>query len=280
MAEMNMYDIKDSEIRIIGQQDNYTEPEPEPRKHHLKWGMLLLIILCTALLVFFFWHPRRNAVRSVYRTAPAPEEEDADAHTLMEQRTVDDIPIRLLVPTGGRVEVTVGQLDTTDASILLAAQAADYRADNGKISGAFVYEGELLSRGHPKYGFCAIIGDQMTMGMGRETIFFERAIEQNGYFFRQFSLIHESQFGESMPKGKAIRRALCYRDKQVSIIESDEKESMHDFTQALIDIGIQEAIALVGRINMPLYEDKDGNRIVNDIQHKENIQETYIIWEK
>ena len=174
----------------------------------------------------------------------------------------------------------VGNLPYDDKSIILAAQAADYRADNGQISGAFVYRGELLSRGHPKYGFCAIIGDKLTMGMSPETPLFERAVEQEGYFFRQFSLVHDGQLGETLPKGKAIRRALCYHQQAIVVVESVDRESLHDFSQALLDMGVQEAIALVGSVQLPLYEDEQGNRITNALEHWEKAQETYIVWRR
>ena len=174
----------------------------------------------------------------------------------------------------------VGRLPLDDRSIILDAQAADYRADNGQIAGAFVYKGELLAKGHPKYGFCAIIGDQLTMGMSKETALFERAVEQEGYFFRQFSLVHDGKRGENVPKGKAIRRALCYYQENIVIIESLGRESFHDFSQALIDLGVQEAINLIGNTQISTYEDEQGNRFLGDIEEMEGVQDTYIVWRK
>ena len=105
-------------------------------------------------------------------------------------------------------------------------------------------------------------------------------MEQEGYFFRQFSLVHDGKPGESLPKGKAIRRALCYYEENIVIIESKDRESLHDFVQALMDMGVQEALALVGSIALPLYVDVEGNRITQDLEHKEEAQETYIVWKK
>ena len=117
--------------------------------------------------------------------------------------------------------------------------------------------------------------------MSRETALFERAVEQEGYFFRQFSLVHDGKFGEKkLPKGKAVRRALCYYQENIVIIESMERESMHDFSQALIDMGVQEAIGLVGFIPLTLYEDESGIRTANKTEYNEGIQETHIIWRR
>ena len=240
--------------------------------------------------LYFFWAMSRPAYSPVvYSGEPAADstqivsyqvQTDTKAYTIVSHDSINDIALRIYTPIGGHVELLAGRLPDNDNSIILAAQAADYRADNGKISGAFVYKGELLSRGYPKYGFCAIFGDTITMGMSKETILFERAVEQEGYFFRQFSLVHDGKFGEKVPKGKAIRRALCYYKESIAIIETVDYESLHDFSQALIDMGVQESIALVGSIALPLYVDEDGNRITNEIGHLEEAQETYIVWKK
>ena len=283
-----MYDIGDNEIRVLGTGEP-RDKEPQLRRRWWPWALAALLL---TVLVGLCW-------KMTHHPTPAPstyvEESVADttqnvtfeapveskAYTIVNKETVNDVALQIYTPVGGRVELHVGSLPFEDKSIILAARAADYRADNGEISGAFVYRGELLSKGHPKYGFCAIIGDKVTMGMSRETALFERAVEQEGYFFRQFSLVHDGKFGEKkLPKGKAVRRALCYYQENIVIIESMERESMHDFSQALIDMGVQEAIGLVGFIPLTLYEDESGNRIANKTEYNEGIQETHIIWRR
>lgn len=282
----DLYDIEDTEIRVVGM----SKHEPEmPNPKHRRWLWVLLAILLMAALYFFWAINRPDYSPVVYSTEPGADstqivsyqvQADTKAYTVVSHDSINDIALRIYTPIGGHVELLTGQLPSNDNSIILAAQAADYRADNGAISGAFVYKGELLSRGHPKYGFCAIIGDTLTMGMSKESVLFERAVEQEGYFFRQFSLVHDGKFGEKVPKGKAIRRALCYYKESIAIIETVDYESLHDFSQALIDMGVQEAIALVGSIALPLYVDEERNRITNEIEHQEKAQETYIVWRK
>ena len=285
--DKELFDIGENEIRVVG---SMSPKDDNPRPRHRWWLWLLAALL---LLAAFAIGPlmMRRTMKSPSIYAPEPTIDttqvitfenltETKSYTQFSRDTVNDIALQIYTPVGGHVELYVGQLPNDDSSIILAAQAADYRADNGKISGAFVYRGELLSRGHPKYGFCAIIGDKLTMGMSPETPLFERAVEQNGYFFRQFALVHDGQPGESLPKGKAIRRALCYYQQAIVIVESAERESMHDFSQALLDMGVQEAIALVGSIQLPLYEDEAGNRIINEQEHWEKAQETYIVWRR
>ncbi|MBQ7461245.1 MAG: hypothetical protein IJS63_03190 [Bacteroidaceae bacterium] len=281
------FDIEDNEIRIVGQAAQ-EENKPKPGRRWWPWLVAALLLLAVG---FAFWKtttPKKPAT-STYAAEPAIDEEEqvtyeADtetkAYTCVTCDSINDIALRIYTPVGGHIEMYVGRLPLDDRSIILAAQAADYRADNGQIAGAFVYKGELLSRGHPKYGFCAIIGDVLTMGMSRETALFERAVEQEGYFFRQFSLVHDGKHGESVPKGKAIRRALCYYQESIVIIETQGRESYHDFAQALMDLGVQEAIALVGNEQISTYEEEDAGRFIGDIETKEGVQETYIVWRK
>ena len=55
---------------------------------------------------------------------------------------------------------------------------------------------------------------------------------------------------------------------------------MHDFSQALIDMGVKEAVALVGRLELPLYEDETGKRVIHKLDYKNGIQENYIVWRR
>ena len=281
------FDIEDNEIRVLGQALP-KEDKPKPGRRWWPWLVAALLLIAIGLA---FWKttPRSKPSTSTYSAEPVIDEEEqvtyeataeTKAYTMVTCDSINDIALRIYTPVGGHIEMYVGRLPLDDRSIILAAQAADYRADNGQIAGAFVYKGELLSRGHPKYGFCAIIGDKLTMGMSRETALFERAVEQEGYFFRQFSLVHDGKHGESVPKGKAIRRALCYYQESTVIIETQGRESYHDFAQALMDMGVQEAIALVGNEQISTYEEEDAGRFIGDIETKEGVQETYILWRK
>lgn len=288
--EKELFDIGDNEIRVLGPSEPKDEKkEPQPKRRWWLWLMATFLLVVIVALCYRMMHQPSQAP-SIYQEETVIDttenvtfqttEEESVAYTTVSKQTINDVALQIYTPVGGHVELHVGQLPENDKNIILAAQAADYRKDNGQISGAFVYKGELLSRGHPKYGFCAIIGDKLTMGMSRESSLFERAVEQDGYFFRQFSLVHDGKPGETLPKGKAIRRALCYYQENIVIIESTDRESMHDFAQALLDLGVQESIALVGSVSLALYVNEEGQRITNELGHFEEVQETYIVWRK
>lgn len=286
--DKELFDIKDTDIRVLAPIKN--EPD-KPKRRKWLWILLAVAILCilASARVYYLMHqpiiydsPDTKYSDSIGNTriVSCQATQDYPAYTQFTSESVNDIDLDIYTPIGCHAELLLGPLPYNDRNIILAAQAADYRADNGQISGAFVYKGELLSRGHPKYGFCAIIGDSLIIGKSQETVLFERAVEREGYFFRQFSLIHNSKPGEKLPKGKAIRRALCYYHDNISVIETAGRESMHDFAQALLDMGVQEAVSIVGCVSLPLYVDASGKRHIIKTAHSDNIQETYIVWKR
>lgn len=154
--------------------------------------------------------------------------------------------MRIYKPHYTRVSLQVGTPDIHDSTIVYITQAADVRADNQNIAGAFVMKGKPLSWGTSKKGYCAIIDNIIHLGMSTNTALFEEATAKKGYFFRQYPLVNNGSMCENKPKGKALRKAICQQEKQTFMVHSLQKESFHDFAQALSDLGCSHAIYLVG----------------------------------
>ena len=194
---------------------------------------------------------------------------------------INDVPLRLQTPVNAVPELTLSIPDTNDPSIVLALQAADIRADNHKIVGAFVLKGELLSRGTAKKGFCAILDRTIYLGMAESTPLLEETTSKDGYFFRQYPLVSQEAMIENKPKNKALRHALCELNGQIVVISSLDKESFHDYAQALEDLGVQNAIALVGGQAYGFRHDCEsglqswGN---NTTQWKKEPEVNFIVW--
>lgn len=53
-------------------------------------------------------------------------------------KEINDIVLDIYIPHNAEPKLAVGRLDKNDSNILFAAQAADIRADNQKITGAYV----------------------------------------------------------------------------------------------------------------------------------------------
>ena len=303
-----MTDIKDSEIRFIGDEkpfdsrsellkktqlrDNSVLPSPTPHKSDYKsspskgsgcrWYVFILLAVLVVLggiglcayrscssdeddllinssgeddvanamfepetvEVQFEAEPSKTQVGFI-DSLLSVEETDV-SYCLIRNETVNDIPFRIYLPLNAVPVFHVGKLDQKDKSIVLAMQAADIRKDNGKIVGACVYNGEVVSKGLAKKGYVAIINNRISVGVSEHSPLFEEAIEKNGDFFRQYPIVSEGKIVENNPKNISIRRAICERNGLCFITETLVPVSFHDFSQLLVDMDVQNAVYLVG----------------------------------
>jgi len=295
-------EIRDDEIRIIG-----LNSVPPPKKamspggpRHNRWTTLvsLAIIVLIGLALVFFW-PKNGEPddvegvfeqplvettlpaqpRSPLGTAPAIQ----TPYTEKIDTVINDVQLSIYVPKNATPVLYVGNPDEKmRSSGILAFQAADIRADNRKILGAFVLKGKPLAWGLSKKGFCAIIDGEVTVGVSENSPLFEEATEKEGYFFRQYPLVDNGTLVENEPKNKTMRKALCDRGGEIFVAVSETDESFHDFAQALVDLGVDNAIYLVGSrtaFGWTVYEDGTKEFFGQD-EHKPSYKnESYIIWQ-
>ena len=253
-------DIRDDQIRIVGE-----GVRREPLSRSVWIIIISIIVLISAGVIALFVLNHEEAV-IVELKAPEPalfEPEIAPepikhewigrkvdslqvGFTEIRDTLINDIPIQIFIPHNAEMTLHIGRMDKEDKSVIYAAQAADVRADNGGIVGAFVLKGEPKAWGLSKKGFCASINGQITIGVAENSPLFEKATEEGGYFFRQYPLVSNGKLVENEPKGKSIRRAICDRQGEIFMIETGTTESFHDFAQALVDLGVDQAIYLVG----------------------------------
>lgn len=268
---MKEKDIRDDEIRVIG--DNETV---NSKPIAWKWFLLLLAGMLVGGLLWWALAPKEEEPTEEEpgyfdpspkaKTKPAVKyplakaEETGHGFTEIMDTIINDIPMKVYLPHQMEYSLHVGAIDRNDPSILFTAQAADIRADNGGIVGAFVLKGEPKAWGLSKKGYCAIIDDRVSIGVADNSPLFEEATEKGGYFFRQFPLVGNGMLVENEQKGKAIRRAICDRNSEIFTVETLTPESFHDFSQALVDLGVDNAIYLVGGNAYGWATDSDGTR--------------------
>lgn len=253
-------DIRDDQIRIIGEGGS---KNPLPRN---VWIIILTISGIALIGAIIFLTAKQKEEEELELKQPEPalfepvvlpdpvkpqwigKEIDSLATGFTEIRDtfINDIPIRIYIPHNAEMSLHIGRMDKSDTSIVYVAQAADVRADNGGIVGAFVLNGEPKAWGLSKKGFCASINGKVTIGVADNTSLFEEATMNNGYFFRQYPLVKDGQVIDNEPKGKSIRRAICDRQGEIFMVETGTIESFHDFAQALADLGVNQAVYLVG----------------------------------
>ncbi len=262
MSRKNI-DIDDNEIRIItSKSGNGTSTPP-------RW--LYYAIVCTAVAIIatvyaLLWGSDDTADSeelAVTQEAAAP----GDTATVVKKGYVEitdtvvgNVPLVILTPRDATPKLHIGidVLQTPD--VVMAMQAADIRSDNGGIVGAYVVDGNLVSKGQAKSGFCAIIDGNITIGVADATPFLEKAIESDGYFFRQYPLVVGNQLVENKPKGRSLRKALAEWNGTTVVVLSRSRLTFHDFAQTLVDLGVANAIYLVGSEAFGFAVDSEGNR--------------------
>lgn len=298
----NEMDIRDDEIRIIGD----TPSEHSSPKGRKVWTMVAVAGVVVALIAILCWVllRRNNELSSdeylefePYVESVASEQEklhklgrevDSQARGFCEIRdtVINDIALRIYIPHNAKLSLHVGRMDKEDSTVIYTAQAADVRADNGGIVGAFVLAGEPKAWGLSKTGYCASINGKVTIGVAENSPLFEQATETGGYFFRQYPLVDNGVLVENNPKNKSIRRSICDRNGEIFMVESLSLESFHDFSQALVDLGVDNAIYLVGsnaygwavKEDGTLQDFGDENRYRG--RHRMPKNTSYIVWRR
>lgn len=259
MSNKNNIELPDDEFRVIGR-----GPKQPEKKKGLPWlwvAALCILAVVAAILFLVRKHAGSEPETGIFESRTeavipqardqqllgAPVDSTAGPYVEIVDTTINDVVLTIYLPNNATPVLCVGNPSAElRAKGVLAFQAADIRADNRKILGAFVLKGEPLAWGLSKKGFVAIINGKVTVGVSENSPLFEEATEKGGYFFRQYPLVDKGILCESELKGKTMRKAICDRAGQVFCVVSETDESMHDFAQALIDLGVNNAVYLVG----------------------------------
>lgn len=259
-------DIDDDEIRIISSVSK--RPANKSRKH-FAWlcGVVSLIVIGVITAILLTGNKLENIAGDggkqidsrLTHTSVNPAS-GKKPYTERKDTSVNGIGLSIFTPHNAAATLQVGPKTIKDTTAVLIAQAADVRGDNGEIAGTFVVNGELVGKGEAKAGFCSIINGEITVGVADATPMLEEALRSEGYFFRQYPLVVGGQIVENKPRGKAIRKALAEIGGRISVIASNERVSLHDFSQALTDAGVSNAIYLVGGNSYCVYKDASGAR--------------------
>ena len=289
MGNNNMHD---DEFRVLGTGSPVPAVDTDEKRRRKRLGgwVALAIVALIGLGMILFWpkpQPREEVegvFESAYETASikalgseaaiAPYAERLDT-------VVTGHPLTLYIPHHATPRLYVGNPDEEARKAVMAFQAADIRADNREILGDFVLVGEQLSRGTSKLGFCAILDGKVTIGTGEDTPLLEEAVSQGGSFFRQYPLVDHGTPVENPPKNKTIRKALCERAGQVFVVVSANGQSINDFSQALVDLGVDNAIYLVGgerAFGWTVDETGSREQFGQDDHRPEFKNESYILW--
>lgn len=263
-------EIRDDEIRVIGGSQSGGNTRG-------KWWIPAAVTLAVAAgIVIAVLQLRRQDVLVVQEEAGQEEVvrglyeqeemedgvQSARAYVEVEERTISGVPVRIFTPVGGEPFLMTGVPDFEDSSIVFIAQAADIRADNMQILGDFVLGGRQIATGKSKWGWCSIIDGQVSIGYDREPAELQEAIDNGGYFFRQYGLIADGKYVKESSRWKysSLRRALCLKNGECLIVETLEPETFPRFSYVLEDLQVDAAIYLVGGESYGFARDRDGRK--------------------
>lgn len=285
--KMRQHDIGDDEIRVIGKSSEGR------RKKLLLRNILGVCIAVLVLAALALWIVKRatlashNEGRSIYEPqtmlsepacAPIPIPTPS-ASVLCDTLYGNGQMLVRLMPVNAVPELMIDRPDTLDEKILLAAQAADIRRDNGEIVGAYVLAGKPVAWGLSKRGYAAIIDGKLSVGVADNSPLFEKATETGGYFFRQYPLVDNGQAVMNNPKNKAVRKALCQSGEDNFLVISQAPLTLSEFATALAAAGIENAISLVGGSSNGFVRSCEGGishlGLIPRMAYK---YENYIVW--
>ena len=281
-------DIDNDEIRIIGKQvPNREQEEVSAPKKRKRWPYWLIIALIAAGIttILLLWLNRQNTSKQpVTPNETQGQAAEEQPYTEIFDTIVNGIPLKVFYPRNAKPHLTLMPVNIEDTTVILGAQAADYGWDRNKwiIAGGFILKGELLSYSKSKYGFCALLDSGVVIGKALSTPYFERCVEEGGDFFRQYPLVYENEPQVYKSNGQFPRRALCQTDDRVFIVETPTAETLNAFAQALADMSIKNAIALVSTgMAWRWATDRNGKRYVIGVTETEPPpMANFIVWTK
>lgn len=278
---------EDDEIQILGSAE--TPLKKDSGKNRRVWIAAWTAVFILACVCLFFFLPsqqtsvadQQQPEASSLATQEGLETEQSEPGIHISSDLVNDVPLTIYSLHQLQADLQINLPDTADHSIVLAIPAADVRKDNQEIVGDFVVQGKELSFGKRKAGYCSIIQGKIEIGISTDDQEKEESISQQGSFFRQYSLVFNGNTQKNILKGKAFRRALVVHEGKTYVVISKQRESLYDFTEALADLGFQDALYLVGGNSLGFYRDKTGSLHFIGKTEKENYpNRNYIVFRK
>lgn len=283
---MDKFDIiGEDEIRIIGANPEPHQEPPKPKNWY--WAFIAMVIIIIGVAVFFIRGCKSESAKNVEIIEVVNYNSiETFGYVEKEDTIINNVSLHRYIPVNAKPKLVLGLIKDIPEKYILGAMAADFSVDNGKysVTGAFVIHGEMLNHSKSKYGFCALLNDTVVIGNDLSTSYFERAIEEDGDFFRQHALVHEGKMvNKVISKVCALRRSLCrLNDGRLCIIDTDMSVSLDDFSEALRLYDVSEAIALMGTgAAVRWATDKAGRRYIagaDEYDFPNNVV-NYIVWE-
>ena len=247
---------EEDEIQVLG--------TSKPKHGFMRWGIIAVVsLLIIGSLLFWLFSREEGEPEHIEMVNPVILQDDTlkmDKQARVEFRldSINDVVLSIYSLQNMRAEMSLQMPSQSDSTVYFVVWAADIRKDNGQILGDFVLKGKQLSRGKRKTGYCAILDGKISLGNTINDEIKDYCITHGGDFFRQYPLVMDGEIQENRLKGKAVRRALAQQSDDFYIVESKNRESLYDFSEALADMGFTNALYLVGGSSYGWWRGEDG----------------------
>lgn len=261
----NIENMKFTEIEVLGtntQDEGMAPLVPSPEKPHnggghWMWIMLALILIAALFFMYQYFSASSSSeaeppveevlfCREVVPETSSIEESLLPSGVFCSEESVNDVPMTIYSLQNLDAELVMGKPDISDTAIVFVLQAADIRKDNSEIVGDFVIKGKQLTKGKRKPGYCAIVNNRISIGMSGTNEVMNYCMDKKGDYFRQYMLVYDAEAQINKLRGKSLRRALANNGDSLYIVMTHNRESLYDFSLALQDIGMTNALYLVG----------------------------------
>lgn len=169
---------------------------------------------------------------------------------------------------GLRASLETQMPDTTDNSLVLFMRSADYHPD-GSVIGTMVLDGERIKskNGTERLGYVALSKDgKPVTGVSESDRVADYVSGSGGSFFRQYVLLSDGTLPSDFHLHGKVERAAIGRmaDGTLYYIVTRHKETMYDFSDAMREYGVVDAIYITGGNSYLFHRDSNGNVCMTD----------------
>ncbi len=155
-----------------------------------------------------------------------------------------------------RATLSMTEPDSTDTSVYLYVRSSDFLADSTMLGSTVVNGHELPSHSDARYGYVAMAGKGVVVGVSRSDEVKDFVMDLDGSYFRQFVLVSNGVLPQVFHlHGKVERRALAVKDDQLYVVATRDKESIWDFADALREYGFVDAVYITGGNDRTYYRE-------------------------
>lgn len=275
---------EDDEVKIIGGGNLTYDEMMRKRQHRLndetpkskgKVLVLLLLLLCCVVctLTYFLWNANRHNLKyDVSRTSEAVvndlgqyKPEGVPSVSLVKD-SVNGVVFKLYTIKNLTMTLeTETYPDESDSAIYFISRAMDYRKDSKEMIGEFIVDGKRMGEGRNRLAYMASLpGGLPQIGIGCDDVVPDFVSGRDGSMIRQFALVSAGQIctDQFELKGKVTRAAYMWKEDSPAVVyfmETLTKETLYDFSEAIVDYGFTDAIYITDGVwEHRFYRDETG----------------------